>query len=225
MTQQRKGKKFLIYFFLLILLGSLNNISINNTKLESVKNINVTGLINLEKEIFLKNILDLNLKNIFFLNKKEIIKLIEENPLIESYIVFKKYPSTLNVKIKRTNFLAKINKDGEIYIVGSNGKLSDINFSTEELPYIFGKPEIKDFLIFKKILDQSKISYSQIKNLYFYPSKRWDIELKNNIILKLSRDNIKDSLENALKVLNDKGFKDLNTIDVRVQDKIIINGW
>ena len=28
-------------------------------------------------------------------------------------------------------------------------------------------------------------SYNDIQNFYFFPSKRWDIELKNNIIIKL----------------------------------------
>jgi cell division protein FtsQ len=43
---QRKSKKILIYFFLLFLVGSINNININNLKFQSVKNINVTGLEN-----------------------------------------------------------------------------------------------------------------------------------------------------------------------------------
>tara|TARA_Y100000591_G_scaffold309206_1_gene310295 strand:+ start:923 stop:1597 length:675 start_codon:yes stop_codon:yes gene_type:complete len=224
MTQQRKSKKVLVYFFLLILFGSVNNISLNNIKFEGIKKINVSGLQDKENEIFLKNILDLNLENIFLLNKKEILELMNQNTLIDNYIVFKKYPSTLNIKINRTNFLAKINKDGKDYIIGSNGKLSNEKFSINELPYIFGKPEIEDFISFKKILDQSKIPYNQIRNLFFFPSKRWDIELKNNVILKLSRDNVEVSLENAFKVLNDKDFKDAKIIDVRLENKIITNG-
>jgi len=43
---QRKSKKILIYFFLLFLVGSINNININNLKFQSIKNINVTGLEN-----------------------------------------------------------------------------------------------------------------------------------------------------------------------------------
>ena len=41
---QRKSKKILIYFFLLILVGSINNNSLNNLKLEKVKNVNIFGL-------------------------------------------------------------------------------------------------------------------------------------------------------------------------------------
>ena len=41
---QQKSKKILIYFFLLFLVGSINNININNLKFHSIKEINVTGL-------------------------------------------------------------------------------------------------------------------------------------------------------------------------------------
>ena len=41
---QRKGKKILIYFFLLLLVGSINNDTINSLKFETIKNNNVLGL-------------------------------------------------------------------------------------------------------------------------------------------------------------------------------------
>ena len=63
---QRKGKKILIYFFLLLLVGSINNHTINGFKFENIKNINVLGLGYNDNEVLLNNITDLNLGNIFF---------------------------------------------------------------------------------------------------------------------------------------------------------------
>ena len=51
--------------------------------------------------------------------------------------------------------------------------------------------QIIEFFNIKKIIDESKISYAEIKNLYFFPSKRWDLELRDNTIIKLPNDNIK----------------------------------
>ena len=48
---QRKGKKILIYFFLLILVGSINNINFSSIKLKEIDNINVVGLNNYENVI------------------------------------------------------------------------------------------------------------------------------------------------------------------------------
>ncbi len=221
--QQRKSKKILIYFFLLIIVGSINNITLNQKKFEKVKHINILGLKNIDKEIILKEIKSLNLENIFFLNVNEIRKKIDSNTLVESYKIFKKYPSTLQISIKETNFLAKINQKGKIYIVGSNGKFIKNNYSTNQLPYIFGKPEIKEFLRFKKIIDKSKVSYQKIKSLYFYQSNRWDIELEGDIIIKLSKNLTAKSLDDIIVFLNDENFKNIKTIDARVENQIIIN--
>ena len=170
----------------------------------------------------IKNFNNLKIKNIFFLNKSKISEIIESNTLVENYSVYKKYPSNLVIKIKDTNFLAKINLNNEIYIIGSNGKLINNNYKNDNLPFIFGKPEINEFLNFKRLIDESKFSYDQIKNLYFFPSKRWDVELNNQLILKLSKNDIKDSLNQAFEFFNNNNFKEIKLIDARIKNQIII---
>ena len=222
--QIKKSRRVLIYFFLLILLGSINNISFNKIDFNQVKNIKITGLDFSESKILSKKIQNLNLENFFLLNSEKIIQIINSNNLVENYKIIKIYPSTLNVYIKKTDLVAKINLEGELYYIGSNGKLIDNNFSNDELPHIFGKPNIQDFLTFLKFLDNSKISYEEINSFYYFPSKRWDIKLKNNVVIKLSNTNIKKSLDRAYEFLNDSSFKNIKIIDARINDKIIING-
>ena len=220
---QQKGKIILIYFFLFLIVGSINNNSLNKIQLEKIKNIKISGLDENENINLLKNILNLNLKNIFLLNGNEISKIISSNSLVENYEIFKKYPHTLYIKIEKTNFLAKINSNGKIFLVGSNGQLSDIKYLDKELPFIFGKPEINEFIEFTNVIKQSKFSLNEIKNLYFFPSKRWDLELKNNKILKLSKDHTRISLDQAFELLNDTNFKNIKVIDARIKNQIILN--
>ena len=220
---QRKSKKLLIYFFLLILFGSINNINLINTNFYKIKEVKISGLEINENKNILKKIQNLKLNNIFFINKNNLNEIIENNTFVEKYQIFKNYPSTLNVVIERTQFLANINLDGQIFFVGSNGKLSKQNPYDEKLPFIFGKPNIKEFLNFKKQIDQSKISYSQIKNMFFFPSKRWDIEIKNGVIIKLPKSNVKKSLNQSFEVLNDEKFKNIKIIDIRIKNQIILN--
>ena len=120
---QRKSKKILIYFFLLFLVGSINNIDIHNLKFLSVKEVNVTGLENEENLTISKKIKNLKLDNIYLINKKYFNTLLESNKLVEKYFIFKRYPSSLNIHIDKTSFLARISKNGKIYDLGSNGKL------------------------------------------------------------------------------------------------------
>ena len=83
--QQRKSKKVLTYFFLLIILGSINNFTLSKIKFDTVGKINISGLNYSDNEIILKDIKDLNLKSIFFLDGKAISKVIDSNTLIEKY--------------------------------------------------------------------------------------------------------------------------------------------
>ena len=162
------------------------------------------------------------MNNIFFINRNNLNEIIENNTLVERFQIFKKYPSSLNIVIERTQFLANINLDGQIFFIGSNGKLSKQNLINGKLPFIFGKPNIKEFLNFKKQIDQSKISYMLIKK-FFFPSKRWDIELKNGIIIKLPKSNIKKSLNQSYEVLNNEKLKNIKIIDIRIKNQIILN--
>jgi cell division protein FtsQ len=105
--QQRKSKKILIYFFLLLIVGSINNINLNGLKFQNVNDINITGLDIKNKLILLKKIENFNLNNIFFINKIDLKDEIESNTLVENYSIFKRYPSALDINIEKTKFLAK----------------------------------------------------------------------------------------------------------------------
>ena len=219
----QKGKKILIYLFLFLIVGSVNNIALTKINFEKIKNIQISGLNQNQNINLLENIKELNIKNIFFLNGNEISKIISSNSLVENYEIFKKYPYALDIKIERTKFLAKINNNGKTFLIGTNGKLSDVKFSDKDLPFIFGKPKIDEFMKFTHIIEKSKLTLNQVKNLYFFQSKRWDLELKNNVILKLSKDHTKLSLNQAFEILNDNNFKSLKVIDARIKNQIILN--
>ena len=216
--QQRKSKKILIYFFLLIVVGSINNINFNSLIFQKINNINIVGLDIKDKLILLKKIEKFNLNNIFSIRKFDLANEVESNSLVENYSIFKRYPSSLDINIKKTKFLAKINKNGQIFYIGSNGKFIKNNSLNNELPFIFGNPEVIEFFNIKEIIDKSKISYTEIKNLYFFPSKRWDLELKNNTIIKLPNDNINFALNLAIEFLDDNKF-----IDARIENQIILD--
>jgi cell division protein FtsQ len=221
---QRKSKKILIYLFLLFLLGSINNIYINNLKFLSVKEIKVTGLENEENSVLSKKIERLlKLNNIYLINKKDLNTLIESNNLVEKYFIFKRYPSSLNINIHKTNFLARIRKNGKIYDLASNGKLIENRHSNSQLPLVFGNPEIIEFFNIKKIIDDSQISFEEIESLYFFLSKRWDLKLRNNIIIKLPKDNTKEDLKLVSEFLHNNEFKDIKIIDARIKNQIILN--
>ena len=81
--------------------------------------------------------------------------------------------------------MALTKKSGINYIVLENGNLLEKKHSSLELPFIFGDINVKNFLFFKNLDDDSNFDFKKIKNLYYFKSNRWDILTKDGIIIKM----------------------------------------
>ena len=222
--QLRLNNKILFYILLIIFLSTLNNKFFLEIKLKTIDRIIIKGLDGKEKRNLLNNLELLDLKNIFFLNKFELIKKLEDNELIENFTVFKKYPSTLEIKINKTKFLANVFKDGKFFVLGSNGKLIQTVNKNDNLPNIFGNYDKDSFFNLLKYIKKSNFELFKIKNLYFFKSGRWDIETNDNMIIKLPKKNLVASLNLALDLINYSKSKNIKILDFRQEKQVIING-
>ena len=153
-------------------------------------------------------------------DKEEIQKVMSKYNIVEEYNIKKIYPSTIEINIKPTNFVARLSSNDQL--VGANGKLIDDKENKEILPYIFGEFKSKDFLKFKKDITQSRFTLTKLKMIYFFPSNRWDILTYDNILIKLPQDNISKSLNLAYKIINSNDFQNKNLIDLRINNNLII---
>ena len=217
------SKKVIIYLCLFFLLVTVNNSSIINLRIPKIEKIKISGF-NVNQSNQVKNIIEsLKSKNIFFINQFEIKKNIFSDNAIEELSIFKNYPSTLIIDIKKTQLLAITKKDGEDYFIGKNGKLIKKNQSITKLPYVFGDLNINEFLEFKKNIDNSNFEFKQILNLYYYKSKRWDIETSKGYLIKLPRENIVEFLNLFIRLSKEKNFNDKRTIDFRQKGQIILD--
>ena len=225
MMHQRIGKNITVYLLILGLLTSINNSYLNKLNFPSITDIQISGLEN-EKNLNLSNnIRNLNLTNIFFLDNYTIRNIINSENLVENFEVFKKYPSSLYIRISKTEFLARINNSGENFILGSNGKFIKDSNEASVLPFIFGKPTIDEVLKVKKVLDESKFKYENIKRLYFFPSKRWDIEINNGPNIKLPQENVKEVLDLIYEIIPTEKLLNIKLIDARIKNQIILNEY
>ena len=222
--QLRLSKKILLYIFLIIFLSTLNNNFFSNIKFKTIDKITIKGLEGEEKQDLLNNLELLNLKNIFFLNKYKLIKNLEANELIENYTVLKKYPSSIEIRIHKTKFLANVFKDGKSFVLGSNGKLIQSVEKNSNLPNIFGDYDKDSFFNLLKSIKKSNFELFEIKNLYFFKSGRWDIETNDNMIIKLPKKNLEDSLNLSLDLINNNKFKNVKILDLRQDKQVILNG-
>jgi cell division protein FtsQ len=78
-------------------------------------------------------------------------------------------------------------------------------------------------LEFKKIVDLSKFEFQEIKNLYYFESGRWDIELDNNILIKLPSQKVDQSLKLVFDFINNDNLAGIKVVDARIKNQIILN--
>ena len=221
---QTKSKKILLYFFLFLLIGTINNKNLNNLELTKIENVTVSGLDDKNNYELINDLDFLKIESLFFLDKKKIIQTINSNNLIEKYSVFKKYPSEIEIKVDQTYFLAQLIKANENFLFGSNGKLIKTISFKSNIPFIFGNFDKENFFKLKKAIDETDFSYEEIKNLFFFPSGRWDIETNSGLLIKLPRNNFKKSLDLLVGFLNSTREEEINKIDLRQSNQIITNG-
>ena len=218
-----KKNKVYIYLFIFFLLSTLNNIHFTNSHFFkfNVDNIKVSGLSEKNNLQTTKEIKKILFENIFLIKKEVLLKTLEKNNLISSFEIKKIYPNTIQVKIKKTEFLGITNIDGNSFFIGSNGKFIDYENTKKNLPYVFGKVDPYSFIEFVKIIKKSKFDLNTVKEFYFFPSERWDIKTKDNRLFKLPSENLELNLNLIYNVLKNEEFKDKKIIDLRFSNKII----
>ena len=219
---QQINKKIIFYISLIIILSTFNNKNLKNFDLLKINMIDIEGIEFSDNEFLrIANLIKLN--NILSIQKSQIKDILNSNNFIEEYEVFKRYPSSIEIKVKKTNFLASTNINGKNYFVGSNGKFINTKDYSKNLPFVFGNFEPEKFLEFKNIILQTNFKYNNIKNFYHFPSGRWDIEMISGVLIKLPISGIKESLNLSIELLNDIEFSSIKILDIRQKNQIVIN--
>ena len=219
---QRISKKILIYLFIFFSLVTINNTKLSNN-FYKIKYLNINGLDISETNKINKDLDDFKNNNIFLFDKKDISQKIYSNKFVEKFKIFKLYPSTLNIEIEKTKFLAITKKDNNDYLIGTNGNLIELNNSIFNLPYIFGNINVENFLEFKKIIDISNLRFDEIENFYYFKSNRWDIKTKKGISLKLPPNLTVQKLNLIYEIIEKNDFISNKTFDFRQNNMMVIN--
>ena len=228
MMHQQIGKKqkYFIYFLFFLFLSTINNPNLikNMELLFTIKDIEVSGLtknLNLDIKKKFENLLN---KNIYFVKKDYFNNQLDFFNYLENYKVFKLYPSKIAINLTQTNLLATTIKNNKKYFIGSNGKFInyDIMNFNKDLPNVFGNFSSEDFILFKKIITETNFDYQNIKDIFFFPSGRWDIKTKNKITIKLPKEDINSAFIIARKLIKNNQLNNNNVIDLRIANQVIL---
>ena len=216
------NKQAAIAIFLFLLLTtfvSKKKTIISNFKF---KKIEIENNYFLEEKDIKKSLAEIYNKNLIFINKKYIESALIKNSLIESFLVKKKYPNTLKLKIFEKKPIAiLVNKKKKFYL---SDKIEIINFNAlknyNDLPYVFGNK--KDFKLLYNNLKKINFPINIIKKYTLYESGRWDIITVNDKIIKLPLKNYNQNLKNYMDIKSKVNFKKYFLFDYRIENQLIL---
>ena len=227
MHQLIDKNKYLFYILSFLFLSTFNNLNLDKLNIFKIKDIEVfeenLGTNNTIKNDLIKKLMIFKNQNILLVNKEQINSQILKNEWVLKFSIKKEYPSKLIVNFKKAVPIAKTIIDDEVFYVGSNFKLITSDSSYENLPNIFGNPEMNDLKELLNKIRLSKISYKIVSDFYYLKSGRWNLKTKNNILIKLHKNEVIKSLNLASKMLTKKDIVIHNTIDFTVRNQIIVN--
>ena len=219
----RSSKHF--YLLILIFISSLNNYNFQFFKdnLFKIRTINISGINNdINHEVKIK--LDtFKSENLLFLKKNKIENVMRKFNYIDNFSIFKKYPSELIIKFELTNLIGKTYRNNKKYFIGSNLKLIDSSKFEDKknLPVMFGNFNTLELTNFLNSLKLNNFNIDEIKEFYYFESKRWDIILKNNLLIKFPNTDVDNSIQIAKKIIDNKN-EIKKVIDLRVSNQVII---
>ena len=215
-------KRLVIALFLLILFTTFNSQQKFIISHFDLKTIEIENNL-LLKDSDIKNLLiSFYNKNLVLLNNNEVKKALMQNSLIESFKIKKKYPNTLKVKIFEKKPIAVLfDKKNKFYL---SEKIDLIEFRNlpnyQTLPYVLGNKD--DFKIFYNNLKKINFPLNVVKKYTLYETDRWDLETKDNQVIKLPSKNYLKNLKNFLDLKSKNDFGKYKLFDYRISKQLIL---
>tara|TARA_B100000989_G_scaffold253389_1_gene201815 strand:+ start:255 stop:944 length:690 start_codon:yes stop_codon:yes gene_type:complete len=226
MLQLKNKKKIYFYLFSFLFLSTIinNDLKKNFNQTFLIRNIIIQNNSDDIKDIISNKTKFLLTKNIFNINKQELTDNLKNLNFLENININIKYPSTIKIKANRTDFIATTYINQKKFYVGSNREFisSKKIYYKKDLPIIFGTFKIANFQLLKEKLSDNKIKKNEIIKYYFHKNGRWDLYFKNNIIIKLPKNNIEDALKiyNEFNKINKINFNTI--VDLRISNRLVL---
>jgi len=77
-------------------------------------------------------------------------------------------------------------------------------------------------MIFYNQLKNNNFSIKEIENFYYFQIGRWDLQLSNNKTIKYPANQTLKAIQQSVKLLKQKDFRNYNIFDLRIHGKIVV---
>ena len=193
----------------------------------SLSVVNINGLNNINEDEILNLIKPYKDSSIFLIPIKKIAKKISQNNWVKSINIQSNYKDTIEINIDESKPIGIYTTGIQNILFSDDLKILE-NIANNEKRFsalikFEGKNSIHESI---KLIDSFPDDFLQyVDKAFLINQRRWDLELKNSILLKLPENNIKEALENYKKIyinFSNEELIEIESIDLRMKKKIIL---
>ena len=193
----------------------------------SLSVVNINGLNNINEDEILNLIKPYKGSSIFLIPIKKIAKKISQNNWVKSINIQSNYKDTIEINIDESKPIGIYTTGIQNILFSDDLKILE-NIANNEKRFsalikFEGKNSLHESI---KLIDSFPDDFIQyVDKAFLINQRRWDLELKNSILLKLPENNIKEALENYKKIyinFSNEELIEIESIDLRMKKKIIL---
>ena len=193
----------------------------------SLSVVNINGLNNINEDEILNLIKPYKDSSIFLIPIKKIAKKISQNNWVKSINIQSNYKDTIEINIDESKPIGIYTTGIQNILFSDDLKILE-NIANNEKRFsalikFEGKNSLHESIKFIDSFPDDFIQY--VDKAFLINQRRWDLELKNSILLKLPENNIKEALENYKKIyinFSNEELIEIESIDLRMKKKIIL---
>lgn len=161
--------------------------------------------------------------NIFSINLNDMIaKLLFTLPWIKEVKIERIYPDTLVIKIVERKPIAYFRKKSKLYLIDESGTLMESDNKIDDGIVFSG--DMANVMAYKLLQALKAYNITCVASADYIGRRRWNIETKNGLLIKLPEDGISAALSEIKKLIEEKAIleKNISIIDFRLPDRILI---
>ena len=193
----------------------------------SLSVVNINGLNNINEDEILNLIKPYKGSSIFLIPIKKIANKISQNNWVKSINIQSNYKDTIEINIDESKPIGIYTTGIQNILFSDDLKILE-NIANNEKRFsalikFEGKNSLHESI---KLIDSFPDDFIQyVDKAFLINQRRWDLELKNSILLKLPENNIKEALENYKKIyinFSNEELIEIESIDLRMKKNIIL---
>jgi cell division protein FtsQ len=164
--------------------------------------------------------------SLLFLDAAKTRSRLLNNPWIAEATVLKLYPNRLRIEVKERKPFALWQKDGNVHLIADDGTVLETYVPQRfaSLPLFVGKGAEHAASALLALLAHYPDFAGQVQASVLIAERRWDLYLKNKIVISLPEEAPEQALRRVVTLDNEKKLfsRDIVAVDLRLPDRVAV---